>query len=73
MRFLVDENLSPLVAEGLRDAGHDAMHTSEVGLAKAGDQVVLRAARDDDRVIVSADTDFGAMLAAAGASRPWFC
>jgi predicted nuclease of predicted toxin-antitoxin system len=39
-------------------------------MARSADNEVLDAARDQDRVVVSADTDFGTMLAATGAARP---
>jgi hypothetical protein len=35
VKFLVDENLSPLVAELLTDAGHDAVHIRDLQVAGA--------------------------------------
>jgi predicted nuclease of predicted toxin-antitoxin system len=32
VKFLVDQNRSPRLAELLREAGHDAVHTFELGL-----------------------------------------
>ena len=64
MRFLVDQNLSTRLAELLHDAGHDATHVSALELSYAPDVEVLSRALDESRVLISADTDFGALLAA---------
>lgn len=70
MRFLIDNNLSPLLADHLKAAGHDAAHLRDYGLQAATDPVVLGQARGDNRVLISADTDFGTLLAQEKADRP---
>jgi predicted nuclease of predicted toxin-antitoxin system len=70
MRFLIDNALSPVVAEGLRQADHDALHVRDLGLAAADDETIFEHADRDQRVILSADTDFGTILALRNAARP---
>ena len=70
MRFLVDNALSPKLAEGLRQAGHDAVHLREIGRQSAPDSEVLARAIDEARIIISSDMDFGDLLAARELARP---
>lgn len=70
MRLLIDESLSHHVATRLADTGHDALHLRDLGLLGARDDQVLAAARQERRTLVSADTDFGTLLALSGASEP---
>jgi predicted nuclease of predicted toxin-antitoxin system len=71
VRLLVDANLSPVVAARLRSAEFEAVHVADVGLLTAADEAIMEYAAASGLVIVSADTDFGELLAASrGAARP---
>jgi predicted nuclease of predicted toxin-antitoxin system len=63
VRFLVDANLSPRVAEWLRCRGHDAAHVFERGLAQARDGAIFERAAAERRILLTADLDFGQILA----------
>jgi predicted nuclease of predicted toxin-antitoxin system len=70
MKFLVDMPLSPAVAAWLAERGYDALHASEAGLSDASDADVLSRAREEARVVVTADLDYPRLLAMTGSKGP---
>jgi predicted nuclease of predicted toxin-antitoxin system len=72
VRFLIDNALPPRLALLLREAGYDAVHVPDYGMQASRDDVILERAGDDNRVLISADSDFGALLAAQNSNRPSF-
>lgn len=63
-------NLSPVLAGLLSSHGHDVVHWSEVGDYRATDVTILAWAREQERVLVTHDLDFGAVLADTEAVGP---
>ena len=70
MNLLVDANVSPAVAARLRDAGYDAVHVIEMGLATAIDPAIVDYAEANDLVIVTVDTAFPMLIALRRATSP---
>jgi predicted nuclease of predicted toxin-antitoxin system len=72
LKFLIDNALPPHLASLLVDAGYDAVHVRAYKMHAAKDEEILARALQEDRVVVSADSDFGVILAIQEAARPSF-
>jgi predicted nuclease of predicted toxin-antitoxin system len=70
MKLLLDQGTPRSAAALLRQAGLDAVHTGECGLAGASDLQIIQRAADEERVVVTLDADFHAHLALTGARKP---
>jgi len=61
MNFLADESVDRVVVSALRAAGYDTSYIAE-GLAGITDAAVLDAAKAENRVLITADKDFGDLV-----------
>ena len=70
MKLLLDQGLPRSAASLLRAAGIDTVHTGEIGLATANDVTLIELAHQQERVVITLDADFHALLALSGADKP---
>lgn len=70
MKFLLDMPLSPKTTIFLRDLGYEAIRVNELGMAKSKDKEIFDYASERDMVILSADLDFGNILAYTQSDKP---
>jgi predicted nuclease of predicted toxin-antitoxin system len=64
MKFLADMGISPQVVQELNKSGHDALHLQDEGLHRLTDGEILAHAKNQGRVLLTHDLDFGELLAA---------
>ena len=62
--LLADENIHPEVIQSLRQQGCDILSVYEAELVGRSDTAVLRAAHQSGRIVISHDSDFGALTLA---------
>ncbi len=70
MRFLVDMPLSPKTVNFLMEIGFDAIRANELGMAKSKDKDIFDYAKKNGMIILTADLDFGTILAFTHSNRP---
>jgi predicted nuclease of predicted toxin-antitoxin system len=70
MRFLLDMGISPVSGQFLRDQGHDVIHLRDQGLERLPDPDILAKAREEERILITHDLEFGELLGSAGAPTP---
>ena len=63
LRLLVDMNISPKTVEALQQQGWDTIRVSQILPGNASDREILELARERDRIVVTQDLDFSALLA----------
>lgn len=69
-KILLDQGLPRSAAKILKDKDWDVIHTGDIGLSRATDRKILDIARKEERVIITLDSDFHAILAVENAESP---
>lgn len=72
MRILTDENIEHLAVEWLKSAGHDVLSARDISLGITDDAIVL-AAQQTNRVLLTRDRDFGALVIRQKMAIPGIC
>jgi hypothetical protein len=62
--------LSPMLVQWLSENGHDALHAAAIGLHRAPDTEIMSHAKDEGRIVVTADLDYPRLLALSAAIEP---
>ena len=68
MRFLIDRCAGRKLAEWLNSRGHDVIESRTLG-PDPGDQQMLKWAWEQERILVTIDTDFGGLVYLRGAAH----
>lgn len=61
-KFMTDENIAKSLVTALREEGYGVKDVKEEKLFGISDREVIEKAKEDDRVILTYDKDFGNLL-----------
>jgi predicted nuclease of predicted toxin-antitoxin system len=70
MKLLLDQGLPRSAARLLREAGIDTVHVSEIGYSTSDDAAILERGQEEERIVITFDADFHALLALSQAMTP---
>lgn len=70
MKALLDMPVTPRLIDVLRSYGHEASHVHQLGMARSPDSELLEFAREENRVVITADMDFPRLLALSSSAGP---
>ncbi|MBK1989442.1 DUF5615 family PIN-like protein [Sphaerospermopsis aphanizomenoides BCCUSP55] len=70
MKFIIDNALSPIISRGLQQAGFDSVHVRDYNMQASEDVEIFEIAAQENRTVISADTDFGTLLALRQEAQP---
>lgn len=62
MKFLADQDVYQPTVNFLRAIGHDVVCVREIGMARASDEEILKQAHREQRILLTRDKDFGALV-----------
>jgi predicted nuclease of predicted toxin-antitoxin system len=62
MNLLLDQDVYAATAHFLTERGHDVVTVSQLGLAEADDEDLLRTAQEEERIFITRDRDYGALV-----------
>ena len=70
MRFLADMGISQTTVKWLRSEVHDAIHLRDEKLQTLEDSLIIIKARSEERIILTFDLDFAALMAVSNEKFP---
>lgn len=66
MKFLADHDVYAVTVAFLVDRGHEVATAASLGLTQAEDTEILRVAREQGRILVTRDRDYGSLVFVQG-------
>lgn len=70
MKLLADMGISQSTVEWLRKQGCDTIHVRDEAMHRAPDVEITAKARKEERIVLTCDLDFGAIMSVSGEKYP---